>query len=167
MDERVMLHAALSGNLELVQWLCGEGGFAMNGWVMRDAARSGNLEMIQWLRGEGCPWNWRTCKWAVIKGHEEVLRWARENGCPWRAPTRDKAAVELGYTDDLGNIAGSSQHIAAAAAVASPSAFAAAAGIQDEVVQALFPPAHALEAVTMDTVLDYINYMNELQQQQP
>ena len=30
----------------------------------------------------------------------EVLRWARANGCPWRAMDRDRAAVELGYTDD-------------------------------------------------------------------
>ena len=34
----------------------------------------------------------------------EVLRWARENGCPWDAETRDLAAAELGYTDDLGNL---------------------------------------------------------------
>ena len=34
----------------------------------------------------------------------EVLSWARENGCPWIAETRDRAAAELGYTDDLGNL---------------------------------------------------------------
>ena len=33
-----------------------------------------------------------------------MLRWARENGCPWIAQTRDRAAAELGYTDDLGNL---------------------------------------------------------------
>ena len=33
-----------------------------------------------------------------------MLRWARENGCPWDADTREKAAAELGYTDDLGNL---------------------------------------------------------------
>ena len=122
--------------------------------VMMEAAASGNLELVRWLRAEGCPWNRWTCSYAVNKGHVEVLSWVRENGAPWDAFTRDKAAVELGYMDDLGNL------------VANPSALAAAAGIQDEVVQALFPPAHALEALTMDTVLDYINYMNELQQQQ-
>ena len=98
--------AAQCGHLELVQWLCGEGGFAMNGWVMRDAARSGNLEMIQWLRGEGCPWSWWMCFYAVIKGHVEVLRWVRENGCEWDAETRDRAAAKFGYTDDFGNLAG-------------------------------------------------------------
>jgi len=30
--------------------------------------------------------------------------WACENGCPWPAYTRDRAAAELGYTDDLGNL---------------------------------------------------------------
>ena len=68
------------------------------------AVRRGNLELVQWLRGEGCPWDSSTCHFAVDKGHVEVLRWARENGAPWNAGTRDKAAAELGYTDELGNL---------------------------------------------------------------
>ena len=95
--------AAWYGHFELVKWLCGEGGFAMDEWVMMRAARGGNLELVQWLRGAGCPWD-NTCLWAVIYGHVEVLRWARENGCPWTAKIRDNAAAELGYTDDLGNL---------------------------------------------------------------
>ena len=96
--------AAQYGHTELVKWLCGEGGFAMDEGVMMQAALSGNLELVQWLRGEGCSWDYWTCYWAVSKGHVEVLRWARENGCPWHVQTRDRAAAELGYTDDLGNL---------------------------------------------------------------
>ena len=33
-----------------------------------------------------------------------MLRWARENGCPWEAQDRDRAAAELGYTDNYGNL---------------------------------------------------------------
>ena len=95
--------AARYGHLELVKWLCGEKGFAMDGWVMMEAAFSGNLELVQFLRGEGCPWSYNTCYRAVDGGHVEVLRWARENGCPWDAVTRDEAAAKLGYTDDFGN----------------------------------------------------------------
>ena len=72
--------------------------------VIRNAAESGNLQLVQWLRGEGCPWDSGTCYIAVKEGHVEVLRWAREKGCPWYAGTRDRAAAELGYTDDLGNL---------------------------------------------------------------
>ena len=68
------------------------------------AAWSGNLELVRWLRGEGCDWHADTCSSAVQGGHVEVLRWVRENGAPWAAATRDKAAAELGYTDDLGNL---------------------------------------------------------------
>ena len=96
--------AAQYGHLELVKWLCGEGGFAMTRFVMESAAFSGNLELVKWLQGEGCPWNRWTCRSAVEQGHVEVLRWARENGCPWTAHTRDLAAAELGYTDDFGNL---------------------------------------------------------------
>ena len=97
-------YAAMYGHLELVKWLCGEGGFAMDEGVMTSAAMSGNLELVRWLRGEGCPWGWETCWRAIQKGHVETLRWARENGCPWIAGTRDLAAKKLGYTDDLGNL---------------------------------------------------------------
>ena len=96
--------AAQYGHTELVKWLCGEGGFAMDEYVMRCAVTSGNLQLVQWLRGEGCPWDSLTCYDAVNKGHVEVLRWARENGCPWTAEDRDKAAAELGYTDDFGHL---------------------------------------------------------------
>ena len=96
--------AARYGHLELVRWLCGEPGFAMNETVMASAASSGNLGLVRWLRGEGCRWDCQACLHAVYKGHVEVLRWARENGCEWEADTRDWAAAELGYTDDLGNL---------------------------------------------------------------
>ena len=68
------------------------------------AACSGNLELVQWLQGEGCPWDENTCYWAVRDGHVEVLRRVRENGCPWDAHYRNRAAAELGYTDDFGNL---------------------------------------------------------------
>ena len=71
---------------------------------MFHAASGGNLELVQWLRGEGCPWDHNTCHGAVMKGHVEVLRWVRENDCEWEAWIRDHAAEKLGYTDDLGNL---------------------------------------------------------------
>ena len=98
--------AALRGHRELVKWLCGEGGFRMNDVLMMEAASSGNLELVKWLRAEGCPWDFSTCYGAVDKGHVETLRWARENGAPWASMTRDKAAADLGYTDDFGNLVG-------------------------------------------------------------
>ena len=133
-----MAHAAAGyGHLELVKWLCGEGGFAMDERVMWRAACSGNLELVQWLQGKGCPWDKNACSWAVDQGHVEVLRWLRENGCPWEGgvavceaavsrghvevlrwarkngamwypETRDKAA-ELGYTDNFANLDASVQ----------------------------------------------------------
>ena len=89
---------------ELVKWLCGEGGFAMDERVTEHAAEGGHLELVRWLRGEGCPWNRWTCYWAVAYSRVEVLRWARENGCPWDAYTRGTAAEKFGYTDDFGNL---------------------------------------------------------------
>ena len=103
MDPLVMRNAAHSGNLDLVQWLRAEG----CKWDVRTSAAAawrGKLEVLQWLRANGCPWNHWVCLDAVDNSHVEVLRWARENGCPWSALIRDRAAAELGYTDDLGNV---------------------------------------------------------------
>ena len=97
--------AADHGHLQLVQWLIQEQGFAMDKRVMENAASSGNLELVRWLRGEGCPWDLETCHYAVDKGHEEVLQWARENGCESDSITMLRAGEELGYWDDLGNLA--------------------------------------------------------------
>ena len=97
-------YASRYGHRELVQWLCGEGGFAMDERVMERAASSGNLELVQWLWGEGCPWDRNTCYNSAYKGHVEVLRWARENGCLWDDQIRDMAAVKIGYTDAFGNV---------------------------------------------------------------
>ena len=110
-------YAARYGHVELVKWLCGEGGFAMDEsatkFAMFAATTSGNLELMQWLQGKGYDlssifgahsYGAVFCNYAVGRGHVEVLRWARENGCPWSAYVQDRAAAELGYTDDFGNL---------------------------------------------------------------
>ena len=51
---------AQHGHLELMKWLCGEGGFAMGDDVCDLAVLGGNLELLRWLRGEGDPWS-NTC----------------------------------------------------------------------------------------------------------
>ena len=95
--------AAHFDHLETLRW-AHENGCDWDEKTCELAALGGHLEILQWLRAEGCPWDFYTCLHAVEEGHVEVLRWARENGCPWNAGARDKAAAELGYTDDLGNL---------------------------------------------------------------
>jgi len=100
---KLMGMAARGGNLELVRWLRGEG-CDWSAFTCQYAAARGHLEVLQWLRANGCPWDTDTCYQAVYHGHVETLRWARANGCPWRVGDRDRAAAELGYTDDLVNL---------------------------------------------------------------
>ena len=103
MERRLMWHAAEGGNLRLVQWLRGKG-CPWDELACCGAAGSGNLELLQWLRAEGCPWDYMTGTEAVKKEHMDILSWARENGCPWHPATRNWAAKKLGYTDDFGNL---------------------------------------------------------------
>ena len=99
----VVMHTAAGGNLEVVQWLKTKG-CTWGEFTCMAAATFGKLEILQWLRANGCPWDELTCENAVRNYHVEVLRWARENGCPWDAETQYRAAEELGYTDDFGNV---------------------------------------------------------------
>jgi len=102
-DALTCMFAALRSHLETLRWARENGG-DWNKTTCAMAALGGHLQVLQWLRAEGCPWDHWACSQAVDKGHVEVLRWARENGCMWTAPTRDRAAAKLGYTDDLGNL---------------------------------------------------------------
>ena len=102
-DKRLMQRAAKSGHLELVKWLRGKG-CDWNAWTFALAAQRGHLEVLEWMHTNGCPMSHITVSFAVQNGNVEVLRWARENGCPWHAEDRDRAAAELGYTDNLGSL---------------------------------------------------------------
>ena len=102
-DLDTISNAASRGQLETLRW-ARENGCDWNVDACLNAACGGHLEVLQFLRANGCPWDTWTCYMAVEYGHLETLRWARENGAPWLVQTRDRAAAELGYTDDLGNL---------------------------------------------------------------
>ena len=97
--------AAEHGHLEVLRWA------RENGYLSRDrsavcaqAAHGGHLEILQWLHANRCCMCKATCEEATYRYDVEMLRWARENGCEWTAHVRDKAAEELGYTDDKGGL---------------------------------------------------------------
>ena len=86
-----------------MQWLRAEG-CLWDGRTSKEAAHQGHLETLRWALENGCPGDSFVCHWAVLRGHVEVLRWAREFGCPWEPEIRDRAAAQLGYTDNFGNL---------------------------------------------------------------
>ena len=97
-------YAAWYGRLELVKWLCGEGGFAMDEDVMMCAARSGNLELVQWLRGAGCPWDYWTCYGVSTKATWRCCAGSARTAARGNPNTRNMAAQKLGYTDKFHNM---------------------------------------------------------------
>ena len=82
--------AAEHGHLELVQWLCGEGGFAIDTEVMDQAALGGHIELVQWLFEEHPPGAHMSftmsedlMAWAARSGNLELVKWLRGEGCDW------------------------------------------------------------------------------------
>ena len=93
--------AAQYGHTELVKWLCGEGGFAMDEKVMRCAAGNGNLELVRWLKRAGCGWDKSLSTVAGLFGRPEVLQWLCANGCPWEPEMVCRLAARLGHLEVL------------------------------------------------------------------
>jgi hypothetical protein len=81
----ITTHAALSGDIPTLEWLKAKE-FSFAEIACANAAKAGHLPALQWLRANGCPWNSRTCEFA-ISGHLHVLQWAVANGCPWSSNT--------------------------------------------------------------------------------
>ena len=44
---------------------------------MKEAAWGGNLELVQWMRGDGCPWDYGTC-YNAVSGARARVRSGRE-----------------------------------------------------------------------------------------
>ena len=102
-NDKTCAEAARHARVELLLW-ARKNGCEWSAWTATCAAMRGHLHVLKLLRARGCPWDHRACEYAVENHHLEVLRWARENGCPWVAADRDRAASQLGYTDDFGNV---------------------------------------------------------------
>ena len=83
----VMEGAAYGNHFEILKWIYDRVDVLFGGDSYEFAAGHGNLEMLQWLQGEGGDWDSDTCTAAACNGHLEVLKWAHENGCPWDAET--------------------------------------------------------------------------------
>ena len=64
--------------------------------VCAAAARSGQLEELKKLRENGCPWNAKTCAYAVMGGHLEVLQWAHANDCTRTTARGTQTIVQAG-----------------------------------------------------------------------
>jgi hypothetical protein len=62
-------------------------GDLMRRGVLVHAARTGDLQLLQWLRAQDppCPWDEWACTYAAAGGHLGVLQWLRAQSppCPW------------------------------------------------------------------------------------
>ncbi|KAG5175135.1 hypothetical protein JKP88DRAFT_339299 [Tribonema minus] len=90
---RLCRAAAQGGQLEVLQWLCGDGGCAWDERTPSGAAGGGHLALLQWVRANGCPWDEQTCSEAAFGRHLKVLQWARANGCRWNGNACGSAAA--------------------------------------------------------------------------
>jgi hypothetical protein len=60
--------------------------------IFYGVACGGYLKAVQWLHTHGCPWDEKTCWWAVRYGHLDVLQYLHTNGCPWNQNSCVQAA---------------------------------------------------------------------------
>jgi hypothetical protein len=82
-NECITHYAAVSGSIELVEWLRQQHDTVFNDEALASAAGAGQLAMCEHLLSIGCEWDEEACRQAVVHRSVDTLRWLRERGCPW------------------------------------------------------------------------------------
>jgi hypothetical protein len=93
-SENVVNAAALSGRLDILQYLLKDQRCAKPRNLSHFAARSGSISMLRSLRQEhACVFNEQTCAGAAAGGYLDALKHLRNSGCPFatRSIARDAA----------------------------------------------------------------------------
>lgn len=96
-DEFLMMYGALSGKLDVLQYLVDDGvPWAKDMCSM--ASGNDHLHVLEWLRSRDppCPWDDDACFAAATQGHLSVLKWLRAQvpPCPWDEDTCLAAVVD-------------------------------------------------------------------------
>lgn len=84
-DTRVIIAAATTGHLRVIQWLRAQNPpCPWNENVCEIAAERGHFEVLKWLRNQNppCPWSTSTYKAAIKANHPDIAKWVEKNGCP-------------------------------------------------------------------------------------
>jgi hypothetical protein len=85
-SDMLLKAVALSGRLNVLQYLINERQCQTPSSISHYAARSGSTSMLNWLRAEAsCPFDRHTCSGAAQGGHLAALRYLRNEGCAWIA----------------------------------------------------------------------------------
>eukprot|EP00953_Heterococcus_sp_UTEX-ZZ885_P005570 3466-Heterococcus_DN1.PRE.1 len=93
-SENVVNAAALSGRLDILQYLVKDQRCAKPRNLSHFAARSGSISVLRVLREEhACVFNEQTCTGAAAGGYLDALKHLRNSGCPFatRSIARDAA----------------------------------------------------------------------------
>ena len=82
--EKVCVHAAKLGDLELLSQLYSDG-YPLTKRAAYVAAQSGHIDILQWLRDKSIFWNGNVCdekvaKIAIEAGHLPVVQWVVRHG---------------------------------------------------------------------------------------
>ena len=86
-DNFIFKHIALGGHLNKLNELYESGIDVMTIETMSGAALSGNIEILEWLVQNGCPYNSNVCFSAAISENPSCLKYLRTLDCPWNGLT--------------------------------------------------------------------------------
>jgi hypothetical protein len=93
--------AAVSGSIELLEWLRPQQGIQITALTLAWAADFGQTAMCEHLLSTGCERDADACCYAAKNGRLETLRWLRGSGCPWIVSDVCDGAAQFGSTDIL------------------------------------------------------------------
>ena len=98
LESATLRHAAMGGQLGVVEWLLGERrGPADDAEVAAFAGGGGSVAVLRCLRAHGGPWDASCCAYAAVSGHLGALQIARAKRCPWDEHACEAAAAKRGH----------------------------------------------------------------------
>jgi hypothetical protein len=82
--EETVKFAAMSGSIDILEY-CLQNGCELSADLCTYSVLKENnpnaLDTLQWLRQRSCPWDDKTCQYAVTYNNYDAFVWARNNGC--------------------------------------------------------------------------------------
>jgi hypothetical protein len=97
----IAVKAALSGNVQLLQWVREQDSEVVLSRNCFNAAATSGLAMCKYLHAEACPWDYRACTAAAADDQLDTLKWLIETGCAWSPDLALTAAAHAGNVDML------------------------------------------------------------------
>jgi hypothetical protein len=105
LSSELVFHAVGNGHIDVIEWLKETKGYSVDIFgIMSTAALSGSVEMLQWLKDQGVRFSTSDdylFTQAIAKSNIEMMEWLKREGFKWNALETSREMGRVGNVDVL------------------------------------------------------------------